>query len=121
MVEYGVWTQQEKDNKQSQEVARTARKEEKLKKSDKTGRLLGKFRRDEATRVLLKGRKMRGVQFVVRRVVTPFGVGLDERMGRLAKGKGSGQEKSARGGQDSLLVGLGGSLSRGSGRASVAG
>jgi len=69
----------------------------------------------------MRGKKVRGVQFVVRRVVTPFGVGLDERMERLAVQDGDVQERASEGGQDSLLRGLGGNLSRNSGRASVAG
>lgn len=61
------------------------------------------------------------MQVVVRRVVTPFGVGLDERMERLSGGEEGRQEPSRQGGQDSLLAGKGGNLGRASGRASVAG
>lgn len=121
MVEYGVYTQSEKDTKIVKDQERIAREEERLRKTDKTGKLVRKFQRDEAMKKMLKGKKTRGVQFVVRRVVTPFGVGLDERMERLGEQTGTGQEKSAKGGQDSLLRSLGGNLSRSSGRAAVAG
>lgn len=122
MVEYGTYTQAEKDTKLAKDLERIRREEERLTKIDKSGKAVRKFMRDEATKKYLKGKKSRGVQFVVRRVVTPFGVGLDERMERLGEGpEGIAQEGAAKGGQDSLLRSLGGNLSRQSGRAAVAG
>lgn len=122
VVEYGTYTQAEKDTKLAKDLERIRREEERLTKIDKSGKAVRKFMRDEATKKYLKGKKSRGVQFVVRRVVTPFGVGLDERMERLGEGpEGIAQEGAAKGGQDSLLRSLGGNLSRQSGRAAVAG
>lgn len=121
-MEYGTYTQAEKDTKQAKDLERIRREEERLTKIDKSGKAVRKFMRDETTKKYLKGKKSRGVQFVVRRVVTPFGVGLDERMERLGEGPaGIAQEEASKGGQDSLLRSLGGNLSRSSGRAAVAG
>lgn len=117
-----MYTQAEKDTKLAKDQERIAREEERLTRTDKSGKMVRKFQRNEAMKKTLKGKKTRGVQFVVRRVVTPFGVGLDERMERLAEQPdGEAQEGSTKGGQDSLLRSLGGNLSRASGRAAVAG
>lgn len=121
IVEYGAYTQAEKDTKLAKDRERVERETERLSAQDSSGKAVRKFQRTESTRAKMKGKKVRGVQFVVRRVVTPFGMGLDERMERLAVQDGNVQERASEGGQDSLLRGAGGNLSRQSGRASVAG
>ncbi|KAK5942371.1 hypothetical protein PMZ80_004934 [Knufia obscura] len=123
IVEYGSYTQAEKDTKLAKDRERVERETERLSAQDSSGKAVRRFKRTEETRRKMRGAKVRGVQFVVRRVVTPFGVGLDERMERLSVGSEFGlrQEASSEGGQDSLVRGLGGNLSRKSGRASVAG
>lgn len=68
--------------------------------------------------------KVKGVQFVVRRVVTPFGDDVETRLANLAvqiKEAARAQPSSARGGQNTLARGAGGNLSRNSAKASVAG
>lgn len=68
--------------------------------------------------------KIKGVQFVARRVVTPFGEDIETRLANLAIQSEQAkrvQPQSARGGQNTLLRGRGGNMSRNTGRASVAG
>lgn len=68
--------------------------------------------------------KIKGVQFVVRRIVTPFGEDIETRLANLpAQPEQSTrvQPGSRRGGQDTLLKGRGGNTSRHTARASVAG
>jgi len=120
IVEYGAYTQPEKDTKLAKDIDRVEREEQRLEEQDKSGKAVRRFRRNEAKKKEMMGKKVRGVQFVVRRVVTPFGTGLDERVEKLAT-QPSGQEAAKDGGQDSLLKGMGGNESRRSGRAAVAG
>ena len=95
---------------------------QKLAEQDKSGKMVRKFQRDLAKKKEMQGNKARGVQYVVRRVVTPFGVGLDERMEQLGVGVDDlKQPRSSEGGQDSLLRGLGGNMSRQTRSAAVAG
>jgi len=120
VVEYGAYTQAEKDARRAKDQERYNRELERITAQHGVGKETRRFVRTEETRRRMKGAKKRGVQFVVRRVVTPFAVGLDERMERLSVA-GVGQEASAAGGQNSLSRGVGGNLSRRSARASVAG
>ena len=84
--------------------------------------LVRKFDRDLAKKKSMQGNKARGVQYVVRRVVTPFGVGLEERTEQLGIiSDDLKQPRSSEGGQDSLLRGLGGNMSRQTRSSAVAG
>lgn len=121
VVEYGTYTPAERQARAARDADRVAREEQRLAAADASGKLLRRFQRNEATKKLLRGEKMRGVQFVVRRVVTPFGVGLDERMEMLNGEAQGGREDGADGGHDSLLRSLGASTSRSSTKPAVAG
>lgn len=122
VVEYGPYTQVEKDTKQAKDLARNEAMQKKLAEQDKSGKMVRKFQRDLAKKKEMQGNKARGVQFVVRRVVTPFGVGLDDRMEQLSLSPDDlKQPRSSEGGQDSLLKGVGGNMSRQSRSAAVAG
>lgn len=122
MVQFGRYHQHEKDEKKRKNEERVKSMTERLGQMKDGGKALRKFLRTEETRQKLKGNKERGVQFVVRRVVTPFGVGLEER-GRVAEVETdqATQPLSRIGGQDGLAKGLSGSPSRQSGSAAVAG
>lgn len=122
VVEFGPYTQIEKDTKQARDLQRSEAMQAKLAEQDKSGKMVRKFQRDAAKKKSMQGNKARGVQYVVRRVVTPFGVGLAERMEKLGMSADElKQPSSSEGGQDSLLKGLGGTMSRQSGSATVAG
>lgn len=123
VVEYGYYTHEEKEARRQKDQERIAREEARLQESDKSGKQLAKFRRTEALRRKLKGEKLRGVQFVVRRVVTPFGMGLEQRMERLGMtGPATRrQESGASCAQDRVLTEIGENLSQQSGRAAIAG
>lgn len=127
VVEYSPYTQLEKDTKQAKDLARNEAMELKLTEQDKSGKMVRKFKRDLAKKKEMQGNKARGVQFVVRRVVTPFGIGIDERIEQLGLNNTEEnsddleQPSSSEGGQDSLLRGLGGNMSRQTRSAAVAG
>lgn len=120
IVECGAYTQSEKDTKLAKDAERVTREEQRLAEQDKSGKAVRRFRRNEAKKKELKGKKVRGVQFVVRRVVTPFGTGLEERIEKLSV-QPPGQEAAKEGGQNSLFKGMGGNESRQSRSAAVAG
>lgn len=117
IVEYGAYTQLERETKQARDLERAERHAKRLEEIDASGKAVRKLRRDEAFKKAKYGNKVRGIQFVVRRVVTPFGVGLEERMQQL----GLAPPESSEGGQDSLLKGTGGNTSSKVARATVAG
>lgn len=117
IVEYGAYTLVERETKQARDVERAERHAKRLEEKDASGKAVRKLRRDEAFKKAKYGSKVRGIQFVVRRVVTPFGTGLEERMMQL----GSAPPDASEGGQDSLLRGRGGNVSSKVARASVAG
>lgn len=60
MVEYGPYTTAEREAKVQKNQERVQREEKRLGEADATGKMLRKFRRDEATRGRMKGRKVRG-------------------------------------------------------------
>lgn len=117
IVEYGAYTQLERETKQARDLERAERHAKRLEEIDASGKAVRKLRRDEAFKKAKYGNKVRGIQFVVRRVVTPFGVGLEERMQQL----GLAPPEASEGGQDSLLRGTGGNKSSKVARATVAG
>ena len=122
IVEYSPYTQLEKDTKQAKDLARKGFQIKKLAEQDKSGKAVRKFQRNDAKKKELQGTKARGVQWVVRRVITPFGVPLDERMEQMAiDGNEMQQPSSSQGGQDSILKSMGGNTSRNSAKASMAG
>ena len=99
-------------------------------KRDKKGPRLNKDEKEYIDRMRGKGasQKKRGKVWAVRRVVTPFGVGMQKRWREVKEaadthGSDSSamQASSSEGGQDSILRGMGGNTSRASARASVAG
>ena len=72
-------TEGEKEEKRERNRVRVRETEARLREGDASGKMVRAFLRVEAKREEMRGRRERGVRFVVRRVVTPFGVPLGER------------------------------------------
>ncbi|KAK5072836.1 hypothetical protein LTR64_000754 [Lithohypha guttulata] len=107
------------------EAAATKSKQASTKTQAKRGRRQIEFNdirksKDKGKRIAVP--PLTGVQFVVRRVVTPFGEGLEQRvenLGLAGETDGLMQPRSEEGGQNTLVRGMGGNLSRNKSQASL--